>query len=414
MVSHQKEVERYQIVKRELHAEGYPRWVFVGVRRSGKSYMLFQKMQERLSAGMGWDSMLYVNFEDDRLAGFSVGDFELLLQCHAEMYGGKPMLFLDEPQVVPGWEKFARRLGDTQYEVWITGSNAKMLSSEVMTTLGGRYLVQEVYPYSLEEYLTVQQVSRSDLSIYDRDMRATLFRHWTEYLHWGGMPEAALSPVKRSYLSSVFQKIYLGDIASRTSVSDTELLRLMLKKIAEGVGNPVTYNRLANVLSSVKGKVSTPTVIKYIEQSEASWLLLRLRNINAAFAEKESACKYYFIDNGILNLFLIGGETALLENVVALSLFRRYGHDSNHQRVFYYNDNVEVDFYIPEEELAIQVSYSITQSQSTFDREVDALRKFAKCHPCRRRLVLTNDESTTLTDPYGRIEVLPFWRWDAE
>ena len=133
--------------------------------------------------------------------------------------------------------------------------------------------------------------------------------------------------------------------------------------------------------------------------------------MSAPFAEKETACKYYFVDNGVANLFLLGGETLLLENTVALALFRRYGHDSSHERVFFYNDKVEVDFYVLEDELAIQVSYSMAQSEATFHREVTALKKLPNVLPCRRRLVLTNDESGQVDDEYGTIEIMPVWKW---
>lgn len=185
----------------------------------------------------------------------------------------------------------------------------------------------------------------------------------------------------------------------------------MLKKLAENVGQPVSYNRLANVLSSVSGKITMPTVSKYIEYSEAAWLLLRLRNVSAPFAEKETSCKYYFIDNGVLDLFLLDGETMLLENIVALALFRKYGHDSDNERVFFYNNKVEVDFYVPYERLAIQVSYSITQSPATYEREVNALKRIPGVLSCKRRLILTNDESDRIEDSFGTIEVMPVWKW---
>ena len=153
LASNQKDVERYEMVSRALPADDFPCHVLMGVRRAGKSYMMFQKIHEMLADGHGWNEMLYLNFEDDRLTTFDVSDFNLILEAHAEMYGTQPMLFLDEVQVIDGWEKFARRLADTKYSVWITGSNAKMLSSEVMTTLGGRYLSTEVYPYAFNEYL---------------------------------------------------------------------------------------------------------------------------------------------------------------------------------------------------------------------------------------------------------------------
>lgn len=411
LASNQKDVEQYRIVPRELPSDDFPRRVFVGVRRSGKSFMLYQKMQLLLSEGQGWDKMLYLNFEDDRLSGFTAEDFEKILECHAEMYDQRPMLFLDEVQNIEGWEKFARRMADAKYRVWITGSNAKMLSSEIMTTLGGRYLTTEVYPYSLQEFLKVKEVPFDEHSLLATESRSRLLRHWNEYLLWGGLPESVDLPVKRDYLTSTLQKIYLGDIVSRNKISNSNILRLMLKKLAESVKQPISYNRLSNILSSVSGKITMPTVSKYIEHCESAWLLLRLRNVSAPFADKEMSCKYYFVDNGILNLFLFDGETSLLDNLAALSLFRKYGHDPDNERVFFYNDKVEVDFYVPEEKLALQVSYSVSQAEATFNREVDALKKLPKTLPCERRVILTYDESDIISDEFGSIEIMPLWKW---
>jgi len=411
LASNQKDIEQYQIVPRALPSDNFPRRVFIGVRRAGKSFMLYQKMQQLLSEGHGWAGMLYLNFEDDRLAGFTTEDFELILECHAEMYDQRPMLFLDEVQNIDGWEKFARRIADSQYKVWITGSNAKMLSSEIMSTLGGRYLTTEVYPYSFQEYLHVKDVPFEENALLATESRAKVLRQWNDYLLWGGLPESVNLTVKRDYLTSTFQKIYLGDIVSRNKISNPNILRLLLKKLAEVVSAPVSYNRLSHILSSVSGKITMPTVSKYIEYCESAWLLLRLRNVSAPFAEKETSCKYYFVDNGILNLFLLNGETALLENLVALSLLRKYGHDQDNEHVFFYNDKVEVDFYVPEDKLAIQAAYSISQAETTYEREVDALKKLPKVLPCNRRLILTYDESDTIKDEFGTIEVMPLWKW---
>ena len=411
LASNQRDIEQYQIVPRALPSDNFPRRVFIGVRRAGKSFMLYQKMQQMLSEGLGWARMLYLNFEDDRLAGFTTEDFELILECHAEMYDQRPMLFLDEVQNIDGWEKFARRIADAQYKVWITGSNAKMLSSEIMSTLGGRYLTTEVYPYSFQEYLHTKGVPFEENALLATESRAKVLRQWNDYLLWGGLPESVNLTVKRDYLTSTFQKIYLGDIISRNKISNPNTLRLLLKKLAEVVSAPVSYNRLSHILSSVSGKITMPTVSKYIEYCESAWLLLRLRNVSAPFAEKETSCKYYFVDNGILNLFLLNGETALLENLVALSLLRKYGHDQDNERVFFYNDKVEVDFYVPEDKLAIQAAYSISQAETTYEREVDALKKLPKVLPCNRRLILTYDESDTIKDEFGTIEVMPLWKW---
>ena len=143
---------------------------------------------------------------------------------------------------------------------------------------------------------------------------------------------------------------------------------------------------------------------------EDAWLLLRLRNIASAFTEKESVCKYYYIDNGLLSIQLMNVDALLLENAVALSLFRKYGHDGDDERVYFYNANVEVDFYVPEDELAVQVSYSLAD-EATRKREMDALSKLPNVHPCKRRIIVTYDEEDTITDKYGIIEVIPCWKW---
>lgn len=410
LLDNQKDVEKYVIFHRDFDLDSFPLQVFVGVRRSGKSFLLFQKIHMMLSAGHGWEDMLYLDFEDARLEGFSKEDFNLILECHQEMYGKRPMLFLDEIQNIDGWEKFARNLADKKYSVFITGSNAKMLSQEIMSELGGRYLPVEVYPLSFKEYLDHTKVAHDKLSLTATESKARFMRAYQEYITWGGLPESVNLPVKRNYLSSVFQKIYLGDIVQRNGISNPKLLQLMTKKLAESVKQPISYNRLSKILSSIAGRISVPTVSSYVNFSEDAWLLLRLRNIASAFSEKESVCKYYFVDNGLLSLQLLNAETTLLENIVALTLFRKYGHDTDNERVYFYNANVEIDFYVPEDELAIQVAYSLNDEQ-TKEREVTALTKFPNAHPCSRRIIITYDEEGFVEDKHGRIDIIPCWKW---
>lgn len=409
----QQEVVRYKVEPRELIIDDFPCCVLVGVRRSGKSYMLYQQIQQLLINGKQWDEILYLNFEDERLENFTAEDFNRLLECHQEMYGKRPMLFLDEIQNIDGWEKFARRMADAKYTIYITGSNAKMLSKEINSALGGRFLTYEVYPYSFKEYVNVHRVSVLPNDIISTEGRSAVVRHFDEYLNNGGLPASALLPVKRNYLSSVFQKIYLGDIIARNNITNIAGIRLMIRKIAESVCRPISFNRINNLLSSVGGKLSLATTIKYVEYCEDAWLLMKLKNYTACLADKESNCKYYFIDNGILNLFLIDKDSMLLENLVAMQLFRKYGHDMSNERVFFYNDNFEVDFYIPEDALAIQVCYSLSDEE-TLQREVNALKKLPKRLDCNRRLIITFDEETSFSDEYGTIEVVPAWKWLLE
>ena len=406
----QQEIVRYMIEPREVKIDTFPFCVLVGVRRSGKSYMLFKRIQQLLQEGKQWDEILYINFEDERLENFTAEDFNRLLECHQEMYGKRPMLFLDEMQNIDGWEKFARRMADAHYTIYITGSNAKMLSSEINTTLGGRFITYEVYPYSFKEYAQVHKVSLLPIDIISTEGKSAVVRIFNEYLHDGGLPASALLPVKRNYLSSVFQKIYLGDIVARNNITNVASIRLMIRKIAESVCRPISYNRINNLLSSVGGKLSLATTIKYIGYCEDAWLLMRLRNYVACLADKESNCKYYFIDNGILNLMLIDKDAMLLENLVATQLFRKYGHDMENERVFFYHENFEVDFYIPEDYLAIQVCYSLSDEE-TLNRELNALKRLPKRLDCKRRLIITFDEETSYSDEYDTIEVIPAWKW---
>lgn len=183
-----------------------------------------------------------------------------------------------------------------------------------MTTLGGRYLTIEVYPFSLNEFLDFSGIKhgQSDINI-----------------------------------TSAFQKIYLGDICGRNGISSPNPLRLMVKKVAESVKQPLSYNRIARILSSARGKISVPTVSNYLQYCEDTWLLLRLHNIASSFAEKETISKYYFSDNGLLNLFLIDGDTSLLENLVAVTLLRRYCNDSGNERVVEcYEHNIRLSRFI--------------------------------------------------------------------
>ena len=407
-----EEIEQYKIIHRDIQTDGFNCYIFVGVRRAGKSFILYEKIQQMLSEGHTWDEILYLNFEDERLGSLDINDMDSILECHMEMGGvAKPALFLDEIQNIDGWEKFARRVSDSKYMVWITGSNAKMLSKEMMSTLGGRYIPIEIYPFSFAEYLRWAGIPYDEKSLLGTSARVNLKKAYEEYVKWGGLPESLGLSVKRNYISSVYQKIYLGDICTRNKISNPNLLRLLIKKIAEGVKQPVSYTRLSQVLSSVGGKITVPTTSSYISYSEDAWLLLRLHNISSSFSEKETNCKYYCVDNGILSILLVDPATTLMENLVALQLFRIYGHDQDNERVYFYNSNVEVDFYVPEDELAIQVSYSISRDIDTREREVGALQKLPKALACKRRIILTYDEQQIIEDEYGKIELIPCWKW---
>lgn len=389
---------------RQYELEPSANYVFVGLRRAGKSYLMYQHIHSLLAAGHSIEEILYFNFEDDRIDIFNVSELDLIKTCYEEMYGHRPIFFLDEIQNIKGWEKFARRLADTGYRVYITGSNAKMLSSEIATTLGGRYLIKNVYPFSFNEYLSFRKVDMADKNAIYK-YRSGIMRSFEEYFYGGGLPETLLMKDKRSWISSLFNKIFFGDLVARHQIRNDFALKLMIRKLAESVKQPTSYNRIANIVSTAGKKISVDTVIDYIAYLRESWLILPFENLSARLSERESNKKYYFVDNGLLGLFLIDANTSLLENIVAISLRKQY-----EDNVFFYNKNIEVDFVVPDDGLAIQVAYSLADP-TTEKRETDALMKFNAIMPMSQLIIITKDEEMVIEKDGTVINVLPVWKW---
>lgn len=370
--------------------------------------MLYQQIQDNLKKGITWDSMLYINFEDERLIGMTAQELNLILEVHGMMSAQRPILFLDEIQNIEGWDKFARRLADNKYRVYITGSNAKMLSSDVATTLGGRYITKHILPYSFSEYLSANNIPYDDMNIATTSGRADVQRYFAEYFRFGGFPEGAQLASKRDYLNSVYQKIYIGDIATRNKIDNLFSLRILFRKMAESVKQPTSFTRLSNIIASTGAKLGKATIINYIEYSKDAFLIYSIKNIADNLTNRETNPKYYFVDNGIISILALDIDTSLLENMVAMELIRRYGID---ERVFFYNRNIEVDFYIPDAALAIQVSYNPHKTDETWQRESTALIKFTKVLDCQRLLILSYDTEETVEVNGKTIEVMPVWKW---
>lgn len=408
LLENRKEIESQQVVHRNIEKEDFANYVLIGVRRAGKSFMLYQQIQDNLKKGITWDSMLYINFEDERLIGMTAQELNLILEVHGMMSAQRPILFLDEIQNIEGWDKFARRLADNKYRVYITGSNAKMLSSDVATTLGGRYITKHILPYSFSEYLSANNIPYDDMNIATTSGRADVQRYFAEYFRFGGFPEGAQLASKRDYLNSVYQKIYIGDIATRNKIDNLFSLRILFRKMAESVKQPTSFTRLSNIIASTGAKLGKATIINYIEYSKDAFLIYPIKNIADNLTNRETNPKYYFVDNGIISILALDIDTSLLENMVAMELIRRYGID---ERVFFYNRNIEVDFYIPDAALAIQVSYNPHKTDETWQRESTALIKFTKVLDCQRLLILSYDTEETVEVNGKTIEVLPVWKW---
>lgn len=398
-------VSGINLTKRDIVFLPNQNYVLVGLRHAGKSYLMYQRIQDLIAQGHAVEEILYFNFEDDRIDSLALSDLELIKTCYEEMYDYRPLLFLDEIQNVNGWEKFARRLADQKYQVYITGSNAKMLSNEIATTLGGRYLIQDVYPYSLKEYLSVHGIDIDQKNALIRH-RKTIIKYADEYFRKGGLPETAMMINIRPWMSSLFNKIFFGDIVARYGVRNDYALRGLVRKLAESVKQPISYSRMASVVSSAGKKLSTDASIDYIQYMIDSWLILPFENIYGKLQDKEMNRKYYYSDNGILSLFLVDPSTSLLENIVAIDLRRRYGLET----YFFNTPKTEVDFYVPEEKLAVQVSYSM-DNPDTRKREIAGLTAIANFLEVEKLIVVTKDEEGIVEADNIRIEIVPFWKW---
>lgn len=401
----QEFVQNVKLLQRPFKFEDNGNYVFLGIRRAGKSYLMFQRIHELMKRGVDIEEILYLNFEDERFIGLKSEDLDEIKRVYEETFSSRPIFFLDEIQIVPGWEKFVRRLADKSYRVFVTGSNAKMLSSEIATTLGGRFLIQNVYPFSFREFLKFEGFELKPNWLYTPGTRNGVVRSFDTYFYNGGFPELLSFEDKRSWLSGLYQKIFFGDLVARYSLRNSDSMRLLVKKLAESVMQPSSYNRLKNIVSSAGESVGVRTIIDYVGYLQETWLIFSLENYAARFAERESNRKYYFIDNGILNLFIFRPETLLLENLVAITLHRQFG-----EKVYFYNQHIEVDFYIPEESWLIQVSYNISDVQ-TFEREVNGIVKAAKFLNAERLQIVTRNDERVIEKDGLSIEVLPVWKW---
>lgn len=372
------------IVDRDITLEKNANYILVGLRRAGKTTMLYKRVQDLIKDGVERNQIIYINFDDERLLGFNVNDFEDILLVAEELSNKKHYFYFDEIQNIDNWEKFAIRLANQGYKVDITGSNAKMLSKEVESKLGGRYISKEILPYSFKEFLRAcgiydESYSTKDIAIMNKSLN--------DYFINGGLPESLNFKNKREYISSVYQKVLYNDIIVHNDIRNENGMKLMIKKIAESVKQDLSYTRIQNIITGIGYKISKDKVIDYCKYCEDAFLFFVVKNYYASFLDKNSNPKYYFMDNGILNLFLDNKRTSLLENIVALHLYRKCKDE-----LFYLKGKkVDIDFYLSDSNTAIQVSYSL-EDVDAYNREINNLIEFKKSNNQEAKLMIVTYE----------------------
>jgi hypothetical protein len=397
-------INKVELIEREFFVENEGNYVFVGSRRAGKTYCMFQIIKNIIKTGTPIERILYINFEDERLLELKLEDLNLIIDCFREMFNTIPIIFLDEIQIINGWEKFGRRLADTGYRIFITGSNATMLSKEIATTLGGRFLIKEIFPFTFTEYLRANNVELENNWEFS-SQRFEIRKQFDTYFYFGGFPEILKFKEKRMWLDNLYQKIFYGDLIARYKIRNDFALKLLIKKMAESLHDEVSFNRIKNIIQSTGTKIGTATVVEYTSYLEESWLVFGIKNYLAKISERETSKKYYFIDNGILSLFLQKPETILLENIVACKLKQLYDN-----QLYYVRTQVEVDFYIPTTKTLIQVSYNIDNFE-TENREIESLLKVNETIAAENLIIITLDNEKVVTRNLVEVKVIPVWKW---
>ena len=375
--------------------------VISGVRRCGKSVLMQQIKAKRD------EQDFFLSFDDDRLLHFEVDDFQTLYDVFVEEFGMQHSFYLDEVQLIPGWERFVDRLYSHRNKVFVTGSNAFLLSKELGTLLTGRHLKQELWPMSFVEYLSLKNVLWERKDLYTTEGRAKLVNHQEAYLNEGGFPQY-LSTQNPRYLKELYNDIIYRDIVVKHRLPSDRQMREVAYYLASNYTHRFTYNSVAKAT----GIKSTETVTDYVGYLEESYLVGVVTKYDYKVGEQiKSPKKAYFVDNGLVSQvgFSFSNNVGKkLENAVYVELRRR------EKEVFYFQDKGECDFVIREGNdiaAAYQVSASLSDGE-TRKREMEGVKAAMDAFGLAEGYIITKDESEELTLADGRaVHIIPFYRW---
>ena len=375
--------------------------IISGIRRCGKS-VLMQQIRDRLV-----EKDFFFNFDDERLANFKLDDFQKLQECFVELFGEQHTYYFDEIQNIEGWERFVRRLYNAGNKIVITGSNARMLSRELGTHLTGRYIQVEIYPFSFQEYLAMNEIPVNAKTLYTTTGRATMVKSFVKYMECGGFPKF-LQDGSVSYLTSLYESIIYRDILTRNGLTnEKEMLELMFY-LASNATKRVTYSSLGKVVG-----IQHPDTIKnYLEYIQQTYLISQLFRYDPSVKKQMmSPKKIYFVDNAIIKRIGFNATEnngVFLENLVFIELKRR-GLD-----VYYYADKNECDFIV-RKGLHISDAYQVTlkmDSPQTREREIAGVREAMQAYSLSKGYILTFEGKETINFDDGTIvEVVPVWEW---
>lgn len=374
--------------------------IITGIRRCGKSVLL-QQLRNKLS-----EQDFFFNFDDERLANFTVSDFQALQECFYELFGQQHTYYFDEIQNITGWETFVRRLYNEGCKVIITGSNARMLSRELGTHLTGRYISVETYPFSFAEYLKLINIHPVQADFYTTAGRSSLLVQFKNYIEEGGFPRYLQTHSSR-YLSSLYESIVFRDVMARNALTNEKEIKELVFYLASNATRRITYSSLGKII----GIRHAETVKNYLEYIQQTYMIFQLMKYSPSVkVQMLNPKKIYFIDNAIIGRIGFNATDNIgykLENIVFIELKRR-GYD-----LFYHSDKRECDFIV-RQKARITQAYQVTVSVSdakTRKREISGLQEAMSAYSLSEGYIITIDEKETIQVAEGIIHIVPAWEW---
>ncbi len=373
--------------------------IISGIRRCGKSTLL-QLINKELKK-----DFLYFNFDDERVVNFSSDDFNSLFELFLESNPKDFVFYFDEIQVIPGWEKFLNRMYEQGIKIFVTGSNAKLLSSEIATALTGRNIVVYLSPFSFKEFLRFRNIP-SDFS--STSKLASIKRAFKSYFLLGGFP-LVVQENDSFLIKQYYSDIFYRDIVSRYSLQNVEELKILATYLINAVGRDISYSKMGEVA----GISSKSLVKKYLGYFLNSFLFIEVRKFNYSYKKQIlNSRKFYSSDIGFLKevgFKFSENNGSTLENLVLIDL------KSRDNEVFYHREKKECDFVIKKGlkiVRAIQVCYSLNEENEK--REVSGLVEACKSYKLKRGLLLTYDQEREFVVDGVKIVVKPVWKWLLE
>ena len=386
----------------------------VGVRRSGKTSILYEAIN-RLSRTMEKTKILFLNFEDERLE-LSVDELDLILQAYLELYPGLDLrtchFFFDEIQNVEGWERFVRRVYDTvSKNIYITGSNSRMLSSDIATSLRGRTLSFEIFPLSFGEYLRFREI---EVDLYSTASLAYIRNAQERFLKSGAFPEIVFvdDRFKNRTLQEYFNVMVYKDLIERYEIKNIVALKFFIKRVLASSTKVISINKIYNELKSSGIKIGKNSLYEYLEYLQSVYLVLVLQRYDRSLINQElGEKKVYSIDVGLNNAveFKFSDDIGkALENMVFLELKRKEAE------IFYHRDDKsECDFIVKENHRVtrtIQVTYNM-HDEETKRREIRGLLSACRAYGLKEATIVTYDDEDEWTQEEIAIRIVPFYKW---